>query len=294
MGGRHTRPVPPLELTVRGRGVCVGGGGPWVSGKRCSARDPRGCAPQSRLGAGRCRWLRFFPVLPLPRFHAPSPLGWLCPAEIWGTRSPCADDPLRGRSPPTRSGCSDKGCAPAAAAKRVDSVSAFPTSLQFGKQIDILNKRKQKFSSQTTLPLWGGAKSAPRIASRATDAGRGLGPETRASRGGRRHGSAQALAARPCSLPSAGEGLAVPQSAGRARAQLARRFAQDYCIAAAPGVQACVCACVCVRLCVCTQPRPSLPGAAVPAPPPVPPPPLPLAAARAPARPRGSNCEFAR
>lgn len=269
---------------------------PQVWGKRCSARNPRGCAPQSRLGAGRCRWLRFFPVLPLPRFHAPSPLGWLCPAEIWGTRSPCADDPLRGRSPPTRSGCPDKGCAPAAAAERVDSVSASPTQSSVWQANRYFKQMKAEILFPNNSPFLGWGRGKERLQDRE------LGNRRRAGAGTRRNSRIQrrpptreraSLAARPRSLPAAGEGLAVPQSAGRARAQLARRFAQGHCIAAAPGVQECVCACVCVRLCVCTQPRPSLPGAAVPAPPPVPPPPLPLAAARAPARPRGFNCEFA-
>lgn len=77
----------------------------------------------------------------------------------------------------------------------------------------------------------------------------------------------------------------MPQSVGRARAQPAQRSAQGPCIAAAPGVQACVCArvharvCVCVCACVCTRaarpPRPSSLGAAVPSPLPVPPPPSP-------------------
>lgn len=275
--------------------MCVWGvEAPGSRGSDAAPATPGAALPKvglERVDAGGCGSSRFSPSpvstrrLPLDGCVLLRFGGRGAPVQM----TPCGDD----RLPPALA-------AQTKAVPQLRPLSAWipcprsPPSLQFGKQIDILNKRKQKFSSQTTLPLWGGAKSAPRIASRATDAGRGLGPETRASRGGRRHGSAQALAARPCSLPSAGEGLAVPQSAGRARAQLARRFAQDYCIAAAPGVQACVCACVCVRLCVCTQPRPSLPGAAVPAPPPVPPPPLPLAAARAPARPRGSNCEFAR
>lgn len=129
-----------------------------------------------------------------------------------------------------------------------------PPSLQFGKQIDILNKRKQKFSSQTTLPLWdgGGAKSAPGIASRATDVGRGLGPETRASGGGRRHGSAQpwprvpALSpqrarAERCRSPRGGGGRSLPAASRRATALQLRRVCKRAC------VHACVCARVCAR-----------------------------------------------
>lgn len=252
MGGRHTRPVPPLELTVRGRGVCGGGGGPWVSGKRCSARDPRGCAPQSRFGAGRCRWLRFFPVLPLPRFHAPSPLGWLCPAEIWGTRSPCADDPLRGRSPPTRSGCSDKGCAPAAAAKRVDSMSAFPTQSSVWQANRYFKQTKAEILFPNNSPSLGRGKERPQ--DREQGNGRGAGAGTRNSRIQRRPPARERASPGRASLFSPlswrGPSGAAVRGAGAGAARPPLRAGLLHCSCAGrASVRVCmrVCATVCVH-----------------------------------------------
>lgn len=200
------------------------------------------------VDAGGCRSSRF----------SPSPVSTRC-LPLDG----CVLLRFGGRGAPVQmTPCGDDRLPPALAAQtkavpQLRPLSAWipcprpPPSLQFGKQIDILNKRKQKFSSHTTLPLWGGAKSAPRIASRATDAGRGLGPETRASRGGRRHGSAQPWPRVPVSpLSGRGPSGAAVRGAGAGAACPPLRAGLLHCSCAGrASVRVCmrVCATVCVH-----------------------------------------------
>lgn len=206
-------------------------------------------------------------VLPLPVSTRCLPLDGCVLLRFGGRGAPLLQmTPCGDSRPPTRSGCSDKSCAPSCGTQRVDSVSASPTQSSVWQANGYFKQKKQKFSSQTTLPLWGG-KSAPRIASRA-DAGQGLGPKLA-------HPEAPAperaaLAARPVSPQRARPSGAAVRGAGAKAQRAASRRTTALQLRRACSVR------VCMRVwdCVCARSR-AVARRCCPRAAPVPPPPLP-------------------